>query len=116
MILYGIPNCDTVKKARQWLLASDIDYTFYDVRKNGLSLALLRHFVAKVEDWNVLVNRKSASMRSLSDQQILLSHTLENALLLLVEKPVILKRPILDFDQGLVVGFDATLYQNILQR
>ena len=115
MILYGIANCDTVKKARQWLKDGGFDYTFHDVRRDGLSLALLNYFVANVDDWQVLVNRKSATMRALTSEKIALSHTLENALALLIEKPTILKRPILDSGKSLIVGFDVGLYQKMLR-
>jgi arsenate reductase len=115
MILYGIANCDTVKKARQWLKDGGFDYTFHDVRKDGLSLTQLNYFVANVDDWQVLVNRKSATMRTLTPEQIARSNTLENALALLIEKPTILKRPILDLGNALIVGFDVGIYQKMLQ-
>lgn len=111
MILYGISNCDTVKKARNWLSTHQLDYKFHDVRHEGLSLALLQQLIARLDDWNVLINRKSATIRSFSPDMIEQTQKIETALPLLVKNPTLLKRPVLDTGNSLLIGFDVALYQ-----
>jgi arsenate reductase len=107
--LYGIKNCDTVKKARQWLDQNGIPYQFHDFRADGLTLAQLNDFAAR-QDWNMLLNRSSTSWRQLSaGQQTDL--TLEKALFLMLNTPTLIKRPILDAGDKLIIGFKAGHYQ-----
>jgi arsenate reductase len=110
--LYGIKNCDTVKKARQWLDQNNIAYRFHDFRSDGLSLAQLNDFAARV-DWNRLLNRSSTSWRQLS-----LEHqselTWEKAIALMVTNPTLIKRPVLDTGDKLIIGFKVDHYQTEL--
>jgi arsenate reductase len=107
--LYGIKNCDTVKKARQWLDQNDILYQFHDFRVDGLTLAQLNDFAAR-QDWSMLLNRSSTSWRQLSAEQQT-DLTLEKALLLMLNTPTLIKRPILDVGDKLIIGFKADYYQ-----
>lgn len=107
--LYGIKNCDTVKKARQWLDQNDILYQFHDFRADGLTLAQLNDFAAR-QDWSMLLNRSSTSWRQLSAEQQT-DLTLEKALLLMLNTPTLIKRPILDVGDKLIIGFKADYYQ-----
>jgi len=107
--LYGIKNCDTVKKARQWLDQNDILYQFHDFRADGLTLAQLNDFAAR-QDWSMLLNRSSTSWRQLSAEQQT-DLTLEKALLLMLNTPTLIKRPILDVGDKLIIGFKADHYQ-----
>jgi arsenate reductase len=101
--LYGIKNCDTVKKARNWLDQNGISYRFHDFRADGLSPELLEHFADHL-DWNKLLNRSSTSWRQLgAEQQADL--TLEKALQLMLATPTLIKRPILEFGEQLILGF-----------
>ena len=110
--LYGIKNCDSVKKARQWLDQNGIAYQFHDFRADGLTLEQLNDFVARL-DWNTLLNRSSTSWRQLSaDQQSAL--TLEKAILLMLNTPTLIKRPILDTGGRLIIGFKADHYKTEL--
>ena len=101
--LYGIKNCSTVKKARDWLAQHGIAYQFHDVRADGLTLEQLQDFTARV-DWQVLLNRSSTSWRQLTPEQKT-DVTLENAVQLLHATPTLLKRPVLDTGERLIVGF-----------
>jgi arsenate reductase len=110
--LYGIKNCDTVKKARQWLDQNNIAYRFHDFRSDGLSLAQLNDFAARV-DWNRLLNRNSSSWRQLSvEHQSEL--TSEKAIALMVTNPTLIKRPVLDTGDKLIIGFKVDHYQTEL--
>lgn len=101
--LYGIANCSTVKKARLWLAQHDIDYRFHDVRTDGLTLEQLHDFAQRI-DWQLLVNRASTTWRQLSPEQKT-DINLEKAVQLLHEHPTLLKRPVLDTGEQLIIGF-----------
>ena len=107
--LYGIKNCDTVKKARQWLDQNGIAYQFHDFRADGLTPAQLSDFAARL-DWNTLLNRSSTSWRQLSAEQQN-DLTLEKAILLMLNTPTLIKRPIFDTGNKLIIGFKADHYQ-----
>ncbi len=110
--LYGIKNCSTVKKARDWLAQHGIAYQFHDVRVDGLTLKQLQDFTARV-DWQCLLNRSSTSWRQLTPEQKT-DVTLEKAVQLLHDTPTLLKRPVLDTGERLIVGFKIEDYQKLL--
>ncbi|MFI3218842.1 MAG: ArsC family reductase [Methylococcales bacterium] len=110
--LYGIKNCSTVKKARDWLAQHGIAYQFHDVRADGLTLEQLQDFTARV-DWQSLLNRTSTSWRQLTPEQKT-DVTLEKAVQLLHDTPTLLKRPVLDTGERLIVGFKVEDYQKLL--
>ena len=112
MILYGIKNCSTVKKARDWLDQHAIAYQYHDVRVDGLTLIQLQDFIARA-DWQKLLNRSSSSWRQLSDEQKS-DLDADKAIALILEKPTLLKRPVLDTGKQLLVGFKAEDYQQLL--
>jgi len=110
--LYGIKNCDTVKKARNWLDQNGIAYRFHDFRSDGLTPELLQHFADHL-DWNKLLNRSSTSWRQLSaEQQSDLSQ--EKAIQLMLTTPTLIKRPVLESGDKLMLGFKAENYQTEL--
>ncbi|MEQ1620263.1 MAG: ArsC family reductase [Methylococcales bacterium] len=110
--LYGIKNCDTVKKARKWLDDNGIAYRFHDYRSDGLSPELLEHFADQL-GWNTLLNRSSTSWRQLNaEQQADLDA--EKALELMLTTPTLIKRPILDTGKQLLIGFKEGCYPNPL--
>ena len=101
--LYGIKNCNTVKNARLWLEQHAIAYQFHDVRVDGLTLEHLQDFTARA-DWQSLLNRSSTTWRQLTPEQKT-DITLEKAVQLLHDYPTLLKRPVLDTGERLIVGF-----------
>ena len=110
--LYGIKNCDTVKKARLWLEENKIDYHFHDFRIDGLDISLLKELESTI-GWENMLNRRSTSWRLLSDsQKSTLSHN--KALTLMLENPTLIKRPVLDTGKKMLIGFKAGNYQNEL--
>ena len=110
--LYGIKNCDTVKKARKWLDQNGIAYQFHDFRADGLTPEQLNDFAARL-DWNTLLNRSSTSWRQLSAEQQS-DLTLGKALSLMLNTPTLIKRPILDTGEKLIVGYKPDHYQTEL--
>jgi arsenate reductase len=113
--LYGIPNCDTVKKARTWLDANGITYTFHDFKKAGISRELVNSWLVDVE-WDVLVNRKGTTWRALTDERKAAITNPKNATELMLESPSIIKRPVLAGVGGTNVGFSNDLYQQIFKK
>ncbi|MEJ2768085.1 ArsC family reductase [Mycetohabitans sp. B46] len=113
LTVYGIPNCDTVKKARNWLDAHGVAYAFHDVKKAGVNDALLRDWLAQVP-LDTLVNRRGTTWRALSDEQKAAAGTTDGAIALMIDKPSVIKRPVLVADGGIkAVGFSADQYQTL---
>lgn len=109
--LYGIKNCDTIKKARKWLEAEQIEYTFHDYRQDGLDANWLAEVESKL-GWEQLLNKRGTTFRQLSDEQKN-SLNRENALALLQEFPAMIKRPLLAHNDSLTLGFKPAEYQEV---
>ena len=107
--LYGIPNCDTVKKARTWLADNGHDFTFHDFKKQGLSRELVQGWLKDV-DWETLVNRKGMTWRNLSDERKAHILDADSATDLMLENPSIIKRPVLQGVGKVAVGFSGDAY------
>ncbi|SHG58109.1 ArsC family reductase [Massilia sp. CF038] len=112
--LYGIPNCDTVKKARTWLAEQDIEFTFHDFKKQGLERATAAQWLTQI-DWQTLVNRKGTTWRNLPDERKAAVTDNDSALDLMLETPSVIKRPVLDRGGKFSVGFSAAQYQDLFQ-
>ena len=110
--LYGIKNCDTVKKARKWLEDNHIDYQFHDFRDNGLDTALLEHFDSAL-GYDKMLNRRSTSWRQLSEEQKK-SPNKQKAFQLMLATPTLIKRPILDTGEKIILGFASDNYKKEL--
>ena len=110
--LYGIPNCDTVKKARTWLADHQQDFVFHDFKKQGLSREIVAGWLKHLSR-DVLVNRKGTTWRALSDERKAAIVDDEAAIALMLENPSVIKRPVLDKAGAFSVGFSDTQYQHI---
>lgn len=108
IILYGINNCDSVKKARQWLAAQAIDYQFIDFKKQAPDENLIRQWLKQIELTQVL-NKRSSTWRSLSAAEQVRAADDGGAIALMMQHPSLIKRPILQHSQGITVGFDANI-------
>lgn len=102
--VYGIPNCDTVKKARGWLSENRVDHTFHDFKKEGAAPDLVRAWVQAV-GWERLLNRGGTTFRQLEPEQKT-DLDAEKAIRLMVAQPSCIKRPVVDHPAGLLVGFE----------
>lgn len=111
--LYGIPNCDTVKKARAWLDAHDIGYTFHDYKKEGVDPAKLRAWVG-AKGWETVLNRRGTTFRKLDDRN---KADLDpaRAVTLMQAHPSTIKRPVVEHPGGLLVGFDPLEWSAALE-
>jgi arsenate reductase len=113
--LYGIPNCDTVKKARTWLDRQGVEYHFHDFKKAGITPELIEGWLKHVE-WDVLVNRKGTTWRALPDERKTAIADADSATTLMVESPSVVKRPVLTLGNTMHVGFSDVLYQQIFNK
>lgn len=108
--IHGIPNCDTVKKARTWLLEHGLNAEFHDFKKQGLSPEMVDRWLA-TQDWTVLINRKGTTWRGLDDATKAAVHDAASAKALALATPSVVKRPVVEWDSahggGVTVGFDA---------
>ena len=114
MKLYGIPNCNTVKKARHWLDQHGIAYEFHDFKKQGVSTELIRGWLAQ-QPWEKLVNRAGMTWRGLDEAAKAAVRDDASALALMLEKTSVIKRPVLVQDDRILhLGFDEAAYRNLL--
>jgi arsenate reductase (glutaredoxin) len=117
--LYGIPNCDTVKKARTWLDEQQLPYTFHDFKKAGVSPAFVQTCLEALS-WEILVNRKGTTWRKLDESRRAAVVDAASASVLMQEQPSVIKRPVLiiakpgEPNASIVhVGFSAPQYQQL---
>jgi len=106
--LYGINNCDTIKKTRKWLQENEIDYEFHDYKKAGCSKHLAETFL-KHFDYKELINSRGTTWRKLSDKEKA-SLDITSAINLMVEQPSIIKRPLLIAER---LGFSDIMKKNL---
>jgi arsenate reductase len=111
--LYGIPNCNTVKKAREWLARHRVEFEFHDFKKLGLEADIARNWLQQA-DWTRLVNRSGLTWRGLPESRKQQIHDAGTAMALMLEKTSVIKRPVLEQDGKLLhVGFDDAAYSAI---
>ncbi|HIL93857.1 MAG TPA: ArsC family reductase [Cycloclasticus sp.] len=109
VVMYGIKNCDTIKKARKWLDTNGVEFVFHDYRKDGLTNELLNTLESSL-GWEAMVNKRGTTWRKLPDET---KDSMDKALAVqtMLDNPAIIKRPILDTGKALELGFSDTTYQ-----
>ncbi len=113
--LYGIPNCNTVKKARNWLDGNGLAYTFHDFKKQGISQQLLENWLTQVS-YEKLVNRAGLTWRGLDEATKISVIDNATAMQLMQAKTSVIKRPVLESgDKILTIGFDETTYKELFK-
>ncbi|GKX58466.1 arsenate reductase [Leminorella grimontii] len=108
--MYGIKNCDTIKKARRWLEERGVEYRFHDYRADGLDDALLQRFIDAL-GWEAMLNTRGTTWRKLSDEQKAAASNESGAKALMLEQPAIIKRPLLVKGDAMLLGFSDAGYQ-----
>jgi arsenate reductase len=112
--VFGIPNCDTVKKARSWLTEHGADFVFHDFKKLGVPAELLPGWIAAM-GWEKLVNRKGSTWRQLDDATRAAVVDAASASALMLAHPSVIKRPVVVWaDDRVTVGFDATEWLGLI--
>jgi len=109
--LYGIKNCDSVKKARKWLDQQAIEYHFHDLRADDLTSTMINHWVDQV-GWETVLNKRGTTWRKL-DSNVQQNVHQGNIVDLLLSNPTLIKRPVLDANGIITIGFNAERYQTI---
>lgn len=109
--MYGIRNCDTVKKARAWLESQGVPYDFHDYKVSGIDRARLQQWCS-VLGWETLLNRAGTTFRKLPDRDKSAS-TKDEAVALMLTHPSLIRRPVLELAGRLVVGFKPELYKTL---
>ncbi len=112
-LLFGIPNCDSVRKARRWLDDQKIPYQFHDFRKDGLDSQQLAGWLKQV-GWETLLNRRGSTWRQLP-AEVREGITAQRAQALMLEQPTLIKRPVLATGSHLEVGFDTDRYLSLFK-
>ena len=110
-LIYGIKNCDTMKKAMSWLTQNDIEFEFHDYRKDGLEANLLEQWISEL-GWEKVINKRGTTWRNLDDETKAMmddNKALEQAL----AQPAMIKRPLLVHKAKITLGFKAAEYQAI---
>ncbi|MFB0907945.1 MAG: arsenate reductase [Spirosomataceae bacterium] len=111
LTLYGIPNCNTVKKARTWLEENNVEYEFHNYKKDGISKEKIENWMTQ-QPWEKLVNRAGMTYRKLSDEEKAAIIDNESATELMMEKTSVIKRPIVEKEGEIIAsGFKEDEYQ-----
>ncbi|EKS7197042.1 TPA: ArsC family reductase [Enterobacter ludwigii] len=115
VVMYGIKNCDTIKKARRWLEANKVEYRFHDYRVDGLDAEFL-HTAIKELGWEALLNTRGTTWRKLDEAVRAGINDADSAAKLMLEMPAIIKRPLLCAPgQPMLLGFSETLYSDFFR-
>jgi Spx/MgsR family transcriptional regulator len=112
--LYGIGSCDSCRKARKWLDENSIDYLYHDIRIDGLAIQMLERWSSRI-DWKKLLNTRSLTWRKIpeTDRGDLVK---DKALALMLQHPTLVKRPVLECDEFIALGFSPENYDKILKQ
>jgi Spx/MgsR family transcriptional regulator len=111
-VLYGIPNCDTVRKARRWLDQQALTYDFHDLRADGIDGSLIRQWIERA-GWETVVNRRSSSWKTL-DPALREAMDASSAIDAVLAQPTLVKRPVLVDGDTLEFGFSEARYRELL--
>lgn len=115
MTLYGIPNCDTTKKAMDWLSKKNISFGFHNYKEAGISAAKLKEWDEKA-GWENILNKRSTTWRSLSAAQQESVKDRNSAIAVMLEHNSIIKRPVFEYKGKLLVGFDEREYGKVVSN
>ena len=111
VILYGIKNCDSVKKARAWLTEHNVQFKFHDFRSDGLTDSIIDNWLKRTE-WELLLNRRGITWRHL-DASVKEAINPANIIDVLLEYPTLIKRPVLNYEEIVTIGFNSDIYEAI---
>ena len=112
--LYGIKSCDSCRKARKWLDGHKISYRFHDVREDGLDIQMLERWSTRI-DWHKLLNTRSTTWRQLPDKERD-GMSKDRAMATMLKYPTLVKRPVMESEEFLSVGFSANNYQDYFYK
>ncbi len=114
MKVYGIKNCNTVKKALDWLEENNIKYEFHDFKKLGITESKLEEWASKL-GWEPLVNKRGTTWKQLEPQRQTAVNSKPEAFKLMQEKTSVIKRPVIETENGILLGFDEASYKKLFE-
>ena len=114
IIIYGIPNCDTTKKAMAWLSKNKIPFSFHDYKVEGISKKKLDEWFTKA-DWETIFNKRSTTWRELAEEEQKKITNPSSAISLILKHTSIVKRPVIEYGNKLIIGFNEEQYKNQLK-
>lgn len=115
MIVFGISNCDSVKKATNWLKKNKIDFTFFDFKKDTLTEKQISKWI-KAKGVDVVVNKKSTTWKNLPEDIREKIEDGSETVQHLIEYPTLIKRPVIESGKNIFIGYDETTYQTLLSK
>ena len=114
LTVFGIRSCDTCRKARKYFAENDIEFTFHDVRDDGLDIQMLERWASRI-DWTKLLNKQSLTWRKIPEvDRNDMSES--KAFALMIENPTLVTRPVLESDKFIAVGFSEARFGEFLKR
>ena len=120
MMVYGIKNCSTVKKALTWFDSHKIKYEFFDLKKEALDEPTLTAWFKTLPNyltWEMLINKSGMTWRNMTDQEKKLVDKKETAIQLIMEKPTVMKRPLVAIEKKVVsLGFDEATFKQLFKK
>ena len=114
LTVYGINSCDTCRKARRFLTAQQIEYRFHDVRDDGLDIQMLERWASRI-GWEKLLNKKSLTWRKIPEVDRA-DMTRDRALAAMIDRPTLIKRPVLEAKEFIAVGFSEQRFSVFLEK
>lgn len=115
IILYGIPNCDTTRKAIQWLQKNKFDFYFHDYKKEGISKKKLQEWGSKL-GWETILNKRSTTWRELPVQEQKKITNQQEAINVMMAHNSVIKRPVIEYKGNLLIGFNEEAYKTQLKK
>ena len=115
MKVYGIPNCNTVKKAMDWLKNNNVDFEFHDFKKKGIDTETLKEWSEEI-GWEKLVNKKGTTWKKLTPEEQAKVIDENSAFRLMQEKTSVIKRPVIKVEGKLLVGFEEQEYKAVFKK
>jgi arsenate reductase (glutaredoxin) len=113
--IYGIPNCDSTKKAFAWLSQNKVKFEFHDYKKEGITKEKITTWL-QTQPLEILLNKKGTTWKGLTGVAQKKANNEQEAIKLMVENTSLIKRPVIEFEENILVGFDTALYKNILLK
>ena len=115
IIVYGIPNCDTTKKTITWLNKNKISFCFHDYKQDGISKQKLETWCSKL-GWETIFNKRSTTWRALSKVEQDKITGQSSAIKLMIKSTSIIKRPVIEFGDKIIIGFDEAVFSKYVQH
>ncbi len=115
LTIYGIKNCDTMKKTFSWFDNNGISYQFHDYKKLGIDEKTLKSWLSKT-DLDILVNKKGTTFKKLNSDEQIACHKIDGAIPLLLEKSSMIKRPLIAFNKKIYIGYEPETWETIFLK